>query len=95
MPPDPAVDVDQQPRRPEHVIQPTHLRYVPPEAFAVTLACLLAGLGTADLADQQRPLTFTDVQLMKRGGDWAPSSDGAWRLYTVTSPRLAGGLVVE
>ena len=62
-----------------------------PRPFAVTLA----GLATAELADQQRNLTFTDVQLMERGGDWAPSSDGAWTPYAVTTPRLAGGRVVE
>ncbi len=35
---------------------------------------------------QLRPMTFMDVQLMKRARSWAPSPDGQWMLYTVTSP---------
>ncbi|MDE2751833.1 MAG: hypothetical protein OXI83_04580, partial [Gemmatimonadota bacterium] len=38
------------------------------------------------LAAQQRPLTFMDVQELKRAGSWTPSPDGAWMLYTVTTP---------
>ncbi|MDZ7780614.1 MAG: S9 family peptidase [Gemmatimonadota bacterium] len=35
---------------------------------------------------QQRPLTFLDVQEMRSAGSWTPSPDGAWMLYTVTTP---------
>ena len=35
---------------------------------------------------QQRPMDFMDMQLMKRGGSWTPSPDGAWMLYTVSTP---------
>ena len=38
------------------------------------------------LAAQERPFTFMDVQEMKRAGSWTPSPDGAWMLYTVTTP---------
>jgi dipeptidyl aminopeptidase/acylaminoacyl peptidase len=31
-------------------------------------------------------MTFMDIQLMKRAGSWAPSPDGTWMLYTVTTP---------
>jgi dipeptidyl aminopeptidase/acylaminoacyl peptidase len=31
-------------------------------------------------------MTFMDVQLMKSAGSWAPSPDGEWMLYTVTTP---------
>ena len=40
----------------------------------------------APLAAQERPFTFMDVQEMKRAGSWTPSPDGAWMLYTVTTP---------
>ena len=53
-------------------------------ALTVSVA-LLASLGSP-LAAQQRPLTFMDVQELKRAGSWTPSPDGAWMLYTVTTP---------
>ena len=49
-------------------------------------AAVLALPPQAPLAAQQRPLTFMDVQEMKRAGSWTPSPDGAWMLYTVTTP---------
>ncbi|WP_419940613.1 S9 family peptidase [Candidatus Palauibacter sp.] len=49
-------------------------------------AALLAMPPQAPLAAQERPLTFMDVQEMKRAGSWTPSPDGAWMLYTVTTP---------
>lgn len=66
-------------RRPTNVSRPATC------VAAITLL-LLAILLAADLGAQQRPMTFMDVQLMKRGGSWAPSPDGEWMLYTVTSP---------
>jgi len=46
----------------------------------------LVGPPAGDLAAQQRPMSFMDMQLMRRGGSWTPSPDGAWMLYTVTTP---------
>ena len=56
-----------------------------PFPIAVTAAVLTAPL-TPTLPAQQRPFTFMDVQEMKRAGSWTPSPDGAWMLYTVTTP---------
>ena len=53
---------------------------------ALRLVFLLTAVCTAPLASQQRPLTFMDVQEMKRGGSWTPSPDGSWMLYTVSTP---------
>ena len=47
---------------------------------------VLALPADAPLAAQERPFTFMDVQEMKRAGSWTPSPDGAWMLYTVTTP---------
>ena len=33
-----------------------------------------------------RPMTFLDAQHMRRAGSWAPSPDGQWMLYTITTP---------
>ncbi len=33
-----------------------------------------------------RPMTFLDIRKMKRAGSFAPSKDGNWLLYTVTTP---------
>jgi dipeptidyl aminopeptidase/acylaminoacyl peptidase len=49
-------------------------------------ALLLAAVCAVPAASQQRPLTFMDVQLLKSGGSWTPSPDGAWMLYTVSTP---------
>ncbi|WP_419161485.1 S9 family peptidase [Candidatus Palauibacter sp.] len=56
-----------------------------PVALILPVAVLALPLD-APLAAQQRPLTFMDVQEMKRAGSWTPSPDGAWMLYTVTTP---------
>ena len=53
-------------------------------ALTVSVAAL-AAFGSP-LAAQQRPLTFMDVQELKRAGSWTPSPDGAQMLYTVTTP---------
>jgi dipeptidyl aminopeptidase/acylaminoacyl peptidase len=52
----------------------------------LTLALTVLALAASPLAAQQRPLTFMDVQELRRGGSWTPSPDGAWMLYTVTTP---------
>jgi len=51
---------------------------------ALALVTLLA-LATAAAA-QQRPMTWMDAQELARPGSWTPSPDGAWMLYTVTTP---------
>ena len=56
-----------------------------PVAFLLP-AAVLALPPQAPLAAQERPFTFMDVQEMKRAGSWTPSPDGAWMLYTVTTP---------
>ncbi len=53
-------------------------------ALTASVAALAAFV--SPLAAQQRPLTFMDVQELRRAGSWAPSPDGAWMLYTVTTP---------
>ena len=58
-------------------------------ALSVALVLPVAALALpleAPLAAQERPFTFMDVQEMKRAGSWTPSPDGAWMLYTVTTP---------
>jgi dipeptidyl aminopeptidase/acylaminoacyl peptidase len=54
---------------------------------------LLAFLGSLHLpasaaaqATGQRPMSFMDVQEMRRAGSWAVSPDARWMLYTVTTP---------
>jgi len=37
-------------------------------------------------AEARRPMTFLDVREMARAGSWAPSRDGRWALYTVSTP---------
>ena len=53
---------------------------------ATLSAAVLTAPPTPALTAQQRPFTFMDVQEMKRAGSWTPSPDGAWMLYTVTTP---------
>lgn len=48
-------------------------------------ALALIGL-TGAVEAQQRPMNFMDMQLMRRGGSWTPSPDGASMLYTVSTP---------
>lgn len=64
------------------IARPTAFRLAAlPLALSATLA-----LPVADVAAQERPMTFMDVQLMNRAGSWAPSPDARWMLYTVTTP---------
>ncbi|MDA1102328.1 MAG: S9 family peptidase [Gemmatimonadetes bacterium] len=51
--------------------------------FALILAAVTF---SAPLQGQQRPLSFMDVQHMRNGGSWTPSPDGAWMLYTISTP---------
>ena len=64
-------------------------------SFTTSIACLAAASVAAvcftavpagPLAAQERTLTFMDVQELRSAGSWAPSPDGAWMLYTVSTP---------
>ncbi|MCY3707133.1 MAG: prolyl oligopeptidase family serine peptidase, partial [Gammaproteobacteria bacterium] len=55
-------------------------------SFALTVSVAAVAVFGSPLAAQQRPFTFMDVQELKRAGSWTPSPDGAWMLYTVTTP---------
>lgn len=62
-------------------MQRTRLRNVRAIATSLFLTSTLAGLAHA-----QRPMTFMDVQEMRRAGSTDLSPDGRWMLYTVTFP---------
>ncbi|MBT3324869.1 MAG: S9 family peptidase [Gemmatimonadales bacterium] len=47
------------------------------------LFCLL--VSSAPLHAQERPMNFMDVQELRNGGDYAPSPDGQWMLYTTST----------
>ena len=55
-------------------------------SVALTVSVAVGPAFGSPLAAQQRPLTFMDVQELNRAGSWTPSPDGAWMLYTVTTP---------
>ena len=50
---------------------------------------LLCGLAAPSVDAQERPMTFMDVQELRSAGSWAPSPDGAWMLYTISTPDWA------
>ena len=59
----------------------------------VSLAALLAisAGGVTQVSAQTpqvagRPMTFLDVREFSSPGEWAPSPDGRWMLYTITTP---------
>ena len=57
---------------------------------AAALFALVLGLAVQASAQGQdtskRPMTFLDMQLMRQAGSPAPSPDGNWLLYTVSTP---------
>jgi dipeptidyl aminopeptidase/acylaminoacyl peptidase len=53
---------------------------------AALSSLILIAVCAAPIAAQQRPLTFMDMQRLNRGGSWAPSPDGEWMLYTISTP---------
>ena len=65
-----------------HAEARSRLTFIP---LTLPVAALAASLASP-LTAQQPPLTFMDVQEMRRAGSWTPSPDGAWMLYTVTTP---------
>ena len=54
---------------------------------SIALAVALAATSVAAAQDKdKRPMTFLDMQLMRQVGAPAPSPDGRWMLYTVSTP---------
>ncbi len=56
--------------------------------LAVVLAYAIAAPAPAgaQAAPEQRPMTFLDMQHLKSAGSPAPSPDGRWLLYTLSTP---------
>ena len=50
------------------------------------LAVLFASPLHAQTGDQRRSMTFLDVQHLRQVGSPAPSRDGRWLLYTISTP---------
>ncbi|MDE0651072.1 MAG: hypothetical protein OXI12_12105, partial [Gammaproteobacteria bacterium] len=71
------------PRRQFPLAHEVQMRFL---SFALTVSVAAVAVFGSPLAAQQRPFTFMDVQELKRAGSWTPSPDGAWMLYTVTTP---------
>ena len=60
---------------------------LPAIAVLVALVPVLAVRASAQGQDApKRPMTFLDMQLMRQPGSPAPSPDGSWLLYTVSTP---------
>ena len=62
-----------------------------PALLARVRAALVVAIGFAAAAgaaaqSTTRPVTFMDVQEMRSAGSEAPSPDGRWMLYTITTP---------
>ena len=61
-------------------------------SFALALGALTAAsafqpsIGAAQARDAKRPMTFLDMRTQRAASAFAPSTDGKWLLYTLTSP---------
>lgn len=55
-------------------------------ALALFVGAWSGAVAQAQTVDAPRPMTFMDVQEMRSFGSPAPSPDGRWLLYTVTTP---------
>ena len=55
------------------------------------LSIVLFALATSALAQQKRPMTFTDVMELRCVGSGSISPDGKWVLYTVSIPQWKVG----
>jgi len=51
-----------------------------------TVVVAFLGLTATAVAQNPRPITFMDVQTMRSFGSEAPSPDGRWMLYTISTP---------
>ncbi len=57
-----------------------------PAAVSILIVCAIAApRPAAQTAADKRPMTFLDVQQMRTTGAQAPSPDGKWMLYTVST----------
>jgi dipeptidyl aminopeptidase/acylaminoacyl peptidase/endonuclease/exonuclease/phosphatase family metal-dependent hydrolase len=56
---------------------------LPHAAMALLVSTLVSSLSAQPAA---RPMTFLDMQRLASSGGYAPSPDGRWLLYTVTTP---------
>ena len=62
-------------------------RVVAPAVTVLTLVSTMTAPPAADAqAPARRPMTYLDMQLMKTAGAHAPSPDGRWMLYTLSTP---------
>ncbi len=52
----------------------------------IALTVLLASSLHAQTGGERRPMTFLDVQHLRQVGSPAPSRDGRWLLYTISTP---------
>ncbi|MFP4624067.1 MAG: S9 family peptidase [Gemmatimonadota bacterium] len=57
--------------------------------FVLSLILALAAGAGAQEAGSPRPMTFLDMMTMRSAGSPAPSPDGEWLLYTVSTPDWA------
>ena len=53
---------------------------------ALALSTAIAPSTHAQSAEQKRPMTFLDMQLIRQVGSPTPSPDGRWLLYTLSTP---------
>ena len=58
---------------------------------SLTVLLAISGGGVAQVSAQApqvvgRPMSFLDVQRFSSPGSWAPSPDGRWMLYTISTP---------
>jgi dipeptidyl aminopeptidase/acylaminoacyl peptidase len=54
--------------------------------LSLAIALLALAALHAQTGDQRRPMTFLDVQHLRQIGSPAPSRDGRWLLYTLSTP---------
>ena len=52
----------------------------------IVVTLLAVAAATRPAAQQPRPMTFLDMQQMKNAGSPAPSPNGQWMLYTMSTP---------
>jgi len=62
---------------------PSHLGLV---TLLLVMAPALAAPASGQAAADLRPMTFLDMQQMRQAGSPAPSADGSWMLYTISTP---------
>jgi dipeptidyl aminopeptidase/acylaminoacyl peptidase len=61
-------------------------RLLPTHTAAITALLIASQWATSPQAQTQRPMTFLDMQHMRQVSSPAPSPDGRWLLYTLSTP---------